>query len=197
VFNITPFYYAFEETYSTLKANSASYRGLRANGTWNGLMYEASVAQQRPYQDGTATKQRMYRMGMVGYKYQNVSLKAVRESLEDNFQTPLAALHGFYGYSDRISATPANGLIDDYLQGEAKAYDISFEVQTHHFKAERTSQKYGNEVDVMMSRPFGKYWSVLVKYADYRGDSGAPATPTTNPLNKDIKKFWLMTTFKF
>jgi len=190
--NVTPFVFATEET--TAPTTSYLHRGLRVDGRWKGLIYEASYAQQRGYKESTVTADRSYRQGMAGYAFKVVTLKAVHEELEGGFDTPLSSLHGFYGWSDRLGKTPVNGLIDQYLQAEAKAWGITFEAQVHRFKAQRISQNYGQEVDLSLIRPVTKNLTLQVKWADYRGDSEAP---TAGSLNLDLKKFWLMSTFKF
>lgn len=202
---ITPFYYAADVANATAPTvpvttytatSSYQHRGLRADGAWNGLIYEASYAQQRTYKDGTEAKvpDRIYRMGMVGYKYQDYSIKIVREALESGYTTPDASLHGFYGYSDRISTTPTAGLVDTYLQGNAKAWGISFEAQYHFFKAESDrSLDYGKELDLLVNYPVSKNVSILAKFADYKGDGEV----TSSSLDKDLRKFWFMTTYKF
>lgn len=190
--SVTPFLFANEET--TAPATSTLHRGLRLDGKWRGLLYEASYAQQRGYRDSTLTPDRNYRQVMLGYALEAVSFKAVQEELEGGFDTPLSSLHGFYGWSDRLGRTPAAGLVDRYLQAEARAWGFTFEVQAHRFEAQNISQKYGTEVDLSVGRPLTKNLTLQAKFADYRGDASAPAAGS---LNKGLRKFWLMSTFKF
>lgn len=203
---ITPFYFAADvskyttptvPSSTTLASSSYQHHGVRADGSWKGILYEASFAKQSDYRSGTvaAVPDRIYRMGMIGYKYQNLSLKLVRESLESGYATPDASLHGFYGYSDRISTTPANGLVDTYLQGDAKILGVTLEVQYHDFKAQKDVAKdnYGKELDIQLNYPLTKNITLTAKYADYKGDGEV----TTNSMDKDLRKFWFQTTYKF
>lgn len=211
---ITPFYYATDVSAYTpatvpvgtavTPQSSLQHRGLRADGSWKGLLYEASYAQQRPYRDGTEAKvpSSLYRMGMLGYQYQGYSLKVVREALESGFSTPDASLHGFYGWSDRVATTSTKGLVDSYLQASAKTLGLEIEAQYHLFKAETDGTKFGKELDLQVNYPLTKSFSVLAKYADYKGDSEATGltgvgSTTKLYLEKDLRKFWFQTTYKF
>lgn len=212
---ITPFYYTADVAAyttptvptpsTTLPSSSYQHRGLRADGTWKGLLYEASFAKQAAYREGTAAKvpDALYRMGMVGYRYKDASLKVVRESLEAGFNTPDAALHGYYGWSDRVATTPSLGLVDTYIQGNAKALGLEFEAQYHGFKADAASgPDYGRELDLQVNCPITKSFSILAKYADYHGNAEAAGltgygSKTRLYLESDLKKFWLQTTYKF
>ena len=188
---LTPFWYGIEET--TAPATSYQHLGLRADGAWTWLTYEASVAQQRPYRDGLVP-QRMYRMGALGAKGAAWSARFVEERLEDGFQTPLSSLHGFYGWSDRIGATPAGGLVDRYLQATGAIGSFNGEIQAHRFNADQTGLRYGTELDASVEWKAAKRLSVLAAIGRYFGDAGAPAA---GALNKDLSKYWLMTTYRF
>ena len=189
---VTPFIFAVDET--TAPATSHQHQGLRLDGKWSGLLYEASFARQRRYKDAKTTPERLYRQGSLGYGQKTWSIKAVHEELEGGFDTPLSSLHGFYGWSDRLAKTPAAGLVDQFIQGEMKRWGFTFEVQAHRFKAYAGSQAYGSELDVSVTHPITRNLTFLLKAADYRADAGAPASGS---LNKDLRRFWLMTTFKY
>ena len=188
---LTPFWYGIEETTNPL--TSYQHLGLRADGAFHWLTYEASVAQQRPYQDGL-TPQRMYRMGSIGAKGAAWSARYVEERLESGFQTPLSSLHGFYGWSDRIGITPAGGLVDRYVQSTVKVGAFDGEAQAHRFNADQDGLLYGREVDLSLSWKATKAWTLLAAIGRYWGDDGAPAAGS---LNKNLSKFWLMTTYRF
>lgn len=205
---ITPFWFGVEETKRLSGAspdNSVQHLGLRTDGTWKGLLYDVSFARQKAYKASTRTADRDYLSLMAGYAFtKSLSLKATHEVLEgaartdaiqNAFTTPMSSLHGFYGWADRIGATPVTGIVDDFVQFEAKAWGLVFEVQAHLLKPERTDRgftKYGTDFDVHVAWPVTKNLELTVKAADYQGDSSAPA-----PYSKDLRKVWLMSTFKF
>lgn len=188
---LTPFWYGIKEP--TAPTTSYQHVGLRADGAWKWVTYEASIAQQKPYADGLVP-QRMYRMGSVGVKGAAWSARFVDERLEDGFQTPLSSLHGFYGWSDRIGTTPTGGVVDRYLHGKVKLGAFTGEAQLHRFNAETTGLRYGRELDASVEWKPAKAFSLLAAVGRYFGDSGAP---TAGALNQDLSKFWLMATFRY
>ena len=57
----------------------------------------------------------------------------------------------------------------------------------HKFWSQEDSLDYGYEIDAVVSRKFGKYFSGLMKYAYHDADSGIP----------DIHRFWLQAEFNY
>ena len=191
--HVTPFWYGFDQSLSP--ATSVQHQGLRVDGkAWEWFIFEATYAQQRAYGHSTATPNRQYHCSMLGLTGFGLTLKGVDEELEGGFTTPYSALHSYYGDSDRISATPPQGLVDRYVQAEYKWRDTTFEAQFHRFSAHEGGQPFGREWDIRSHRPFGQHLSVFLEWAAYRADPTAPAALS---LNKDLKKTWLMTTIRF
>jgi hypothetical protein len=103
-------------------------------------------------------------------------------------QTPLATLHKFNGWADAFLVTPPDGLQDLWIQGGVTfPANIPFRLIYHKFWTDRGGRDLGQEVDAVLSRKFGKYFSALAKYAYYDGPSGVP----------DAHKFWLQATFNY
>ncbi len=205
---ITPFWFGVEETsklYGVSPDNSVQHTGVRVDGAWKGVLYDASVAQQKAYKASTKTASRSYLSLMAGYAFtKDISVKGTHEVLEgagkgdgiqNPFTTPMSSLHGFYGWADRLGATPVTGIVDDFIQFEAKRWGFAFEVQFHSLKPEQTDRgfsKYGTDLSASVTFPVTKNYELMLKIADYKGDSAAVA-----PLNKDLKKLWFVSTFKF
>ena len=101
----------------------------------------------------------------------------------------MATGHKFNGRADTFLSTPADGLEDAYgFVGVKLPGEVPLKVFYHDFSAEDGGNDYGYEVDVVASRKFGKYWSILAKYAHYEdGDDGQAARD----------KFWLQGEFNF
>jgi hypothetical protein len=106
-----------------------------------------------------------------------------------SFRTPLATLHAFNGWADMFLATPANGIEDTYIKAAATLPgDISFLAFYHKFTAARLGADYGTELDLQLTRKFGKFVTGTIKYAGFDRDSTAFA---------DVDKFWVMAEFNY
>jgi hypothetical protein len=112
------------------------------------------------------------------------------------FRTPLATLHPFNGWADVFLNTPAKGLRDAYgfVQFVLPA-QIPLRVVYHKFDADSGGADFGQEVDVQISKKFGKHWTALVKYAYYNGDDAAPPALTLPDVT--LHKFWAQVEFNF
>ena len=105
------------------------------------------------------------------------------------FKTPLATLHAFNGWADLFLATPAAGLRNTFLKGTANLPEgFTGTAFYHWFQTDATGVGLGTELDLQLTRKFGKAVTWLVKYADFRHDS------TAYP---DVRKFWVQVEFNY
>jgi hypothetical protein len=113
-----------------------------------------------------------------------------------SFRTPLATLHAFNGWDDVFLTTPTDGLRDlyGYFQVTLPA-QIPVRFVGHKYDADHGSSDYGQEFDVVASKKFAKYWTLLVKYAYYQGQDAA--APSLGVPGVDIQKFWAQVEFNF
>jgi hypothetical protein len=151
------------------------------------LIYTAEYAQQE-----TNHFNADYRLGELGIGMGPVTVKAGYETLgSDNgvygFQTPLGTKHAFNGWADKFLVTPVAGLEDTYLDVTADALGMTWKAVYHEFNSDKGNIDYGNEVDVMVSKAFGKHYVLGVKYATYDADA----------FSVDTDKFWLWGELKF
>lgn len=139
-----------------------------------------------------------YMLLEAGVVVSGITAKVGYESLgSDNaqygFSTPLATLHKFQGWTDQFLATPNTGVEDIYLSLAGKAWDGKWTVAYHDFSADdatATVDDLGNELGMVFTKGFGKYYSAGIKYATYSaGDSAAGKV--------DTDKFWLWLGAKF
>lgn len=98
------------------------------------------------------------------------------------FRTPLATLHAFNGWADRFLVTPDAGLEDLFIGLKGRHWDWSWQAVLHDFTAEDGSADWGSELDVSAAHTFAERYELLLKFADFEGDS--PGFP-------DTRKFWL------
>ena len=101
-------------------------------------------------------------------------------------QTPLASYFKWNGWAGKFGTTPPNGLRDLYgtaaygLRKIAGLDAISLSATYHRFDSDRLGQRYGDELDLLLSGKRGRA-TVSARYAHYRADSFAT----------DTDKFWL------
>ncbi|HUG09858.1 MAG TPA: alginate export family protein [Opitutaceae bacterium] len=106
-----------------------------------------------------------------------------------SFRTPLATLHAFNGWADMFLVTPANGLRDVYLKGTlVLPHGFNFLGFYHEFKADRLGADFGSEVDLQLTRKFGKQFTGLIKFAKFESDSASFA---------DVTKFWAQVEYAY
>ncbi len=103
-----------------------------------------------------------------------------------SFQTPLATLHKFQGWTDKFLVTPPDGVRDLYANAGYAWRDVAgldsveASVTWHRFRSDRLGLDYGQEWDAMVSARRAS-WRATAKVARY--DARRYAT--------DTAKFWL------
>ena len=126
----------------------------------------------------------------VGVAYSNYEA-----DLYSAFRTPLAAVHGFVGWADKILInTPVTGLVDAELYFEDQIFGWATKVIYHRFTSTvevmGSTLDYGSEIDAVTSRTFGKY-KLLFKLARYSGNEDLKPSSLAN----DTNKFWMQVSF--
>jgi len=113
-------------------------------------------------------------------------LGADRGAAFTSFQTPLATLFKFQGWTDKFVTTPPDGVRDLYgsvgcgMKQAGPAQAVTLQAVYHRFDSDRMRRHQGNEIDLLASARFGRT-TLSARYADYRADSFAT----------DTRKFWL------
>jgi hypothetical protein len=97
------------------------------------------------------------------------------------FQTPLATPHKFQGWADKFVTTPSAGIEDIYIGLNGKLAGWNGQLVWHNFSAEATTQDYGTEWNISVSRKFADRYELLLKYADYSAED----------LFADTRKYWI------
>jgi hypothetical protein len=169
------------------------------------LLYTGEYADQSPWKDGASTNNASYSVVELGVGIKAVTLKAGYELLGGDgvyaFQTPLATGHAFNGWADLFLVTPLSGLEDTYFSAAATLKGIKLLGVYHSFAADTGSDDYGTEIDLRITKGFGKMYSVGAKYASYSADSGTgtidfPGAAMPRP-NVDVDKFWVWLGLKY
>lgn len=159
------------------------------SGTW-----ELEYAHQNDWGSNPQRYSLDYQLAGLGLKTKRSSVSANLERLEGDgvhgFQTPLASLHPFQGWSDVIGVTPAKGVRDVFLRGVTSfgtVHPVRLTAEAHDFATTVGSQKLGREVDCAIQTTLAKGWSFEVGVG--RFDSRGPTYP-------DATRTWASLDFK-
>ena len=177
--------------------------GIRASGSQQidggpKILYAAEYASQSDAANNPMNYTAAFYNIEAGVGMSGFTAKAGLETLgSDNgnasFQTPLATLHKFNGWSDQFLGTPAGGLRDLYgslaykVQDTGSAMDgLSFSVIYHDFKSDVGGIHYGSEWDATIAKKVDRF-NVLLKIASYNADT----------WKSNTTKFWFQVATKF
>jgi len=108
------------------------------------------------------------------------------------FQTPLGTGHGFLGWSDVITTTPAFGVRDLFLRGHlnmpAWGRTLRLTAEAHAFHDADGAFDLGRELDLSAALPIDPHWSVELKAAHFEDD---------HPAFGDADKGWLSLEYRY
>ncbi len=185
-----------EASVSAFRISSQSY-GARFAGTAPlsktfKLTYALSYARQGDYHRNPNNYSADYWLAELGGEAKGWKLTGGYEVLGassgaalTSFQTPLATLHKFNGWTDKFLVTPPNGLRDvyavlGYTKPKVAGLDsIGLTATYHDYRSDRLSLNYGNEWGAQLALKRKKYTFTL-KYSDYNAKAFAT----------DTSKFW-------
>jgi hypothetical protein len=171
------------------------FAGKQALGKSVNLLYQLEYANQEDYGDNPVDYEADYYFVEAGLALPAaITLNAGQEVLEGEagvpgqaFRTPLATLHKFQGWADMFLTTPDAGIQDTYAGVSIVFAGITALATWHDFEAEDGGASFGEELDVSLTRKFGKYLTGMLKYADYSEDGFAV----------DTRKFWVQLQLDF
>jgi len=106
------------------------------------------------------------------------------------FQTPLATLHAYNGWTDQFLTTPTVGLQDVSIAIGTKINGVKLLGVFHKFEADEGDIDFGNEVDLLAATKINTQFSVLGKVGFYnQGDASSGKVDTT--------RIWLQGQYQF
>jgi hypothetical protein len=154
--------------------------------------YTGSYAMQEDYADNPLAFDLDYYNVEGSVTVKQYGLAVGLENMEGNgvkgFTTPLATLHKFQGWADKFLGTPANGIVDSYvnLSGNFKAVGgldtLALVIGFHDYEAERIDADYGSEINFSIAAKYKKI-NAMLKYADY--EEGVLASA------RNTEKLWM------
>jgi hypothetical protein len=192
--------YAYFLDFDNSRVNSSATYGLSLTGSRNlsqdgapKITWRAEYAHQTDHGNQPLGYSTDYWMAELGAAWDKFNTGIAYELLGSDggrkgFATPLATLHAFNGWADVFLVTPASGLRDAYgWVGAILPKKVAARAVYHDYESDHRGLDYGSEWDFQLARAFGKNWSTLLKYADYKGAGPFP----------DSKKFWVQVEFNF
>ena len=195
--NLTGFAY-FLDMDGAATGVSSQTLGARLNGSQElgegRLAYAVSYANQTDYGSSPFDYSADYYTLDARYTVNSFTFGGGIETLGGDaqraFQTPLAPLHKFQGWSDKFLVTPVNGVEDIYATLAYRAGDVGFlnalnlSATYHDLSADVGGMDYGSELDLVASARVGDV-NVTLKFADYSSDGFAT----------DTSKLWIQFDF--
>lgn len=132
----------------------------------------------------------------LGLKTPRWSVELGQERFEGDgtagFQTPLGSGHGFLGWSDVITTTPAFGVRDRFVRGQvgvpAWGRTVRLAVEGHAFDDAGGDFALGRELDLSASMPIDRHWSIELKAARFDSE---------HPAYGDADKGWLILEYRY
>jgi len=160
------------------------------------LLYTLEYALQSDGSDATVSFDADYILAELGASFSGVTIKGGYEVLGvDNgvsFSTPLATVHAFNGWSDKVIAAQlkgnANGIEDTYFAISGKVVGIALLGMYHDIKPETGTSATieGSEIDLQATYATKVGFTFGAKAAFFDADAAA----------NDLDKFWLWTEYK-
>ncbi|MGX5915373.1 hypothetical protein ACR0ST_11640 [Aliidiomarina sp. Khilg15.8] len=131
-----------------------------------------------------------YHLIALDNSYQQNSLRVGMERLAGDgvtaFQTPLATLHAFQGFTDLFLVTPADGVRDYFMRVGAPWHGVKLSLGAHYFTSDQNRSKYGHELNMSVSQPLNERLSLLYKGAYYDASS----------YGVNTRKLWFMVSYR-
>ena len=177
------------------------------------ILGTGEYASQSDYKDADNFGSLAYTLLEAGFSFKThienlapITIIAGLEKLEgsiddgESFITPFATLHTFHGRADVFAGANTTGVYGP--AGTAGIEDMYFSIGTrffgtkmmavyHQYEAEDDDSAisgYGDEINLLAVKAFGKHYAIGAAYSDFNGD---------NDFRKDTKKFWLWSEINF
>jgi hypothetical protein len=206
--------YAYLLDFDNAPRFSSRTYGIRLYGehplnAWLTPIYTLEYADQSDYGENPTNYDASYQLLEAGFKLKppqlldSLMFKFSYERLSGDgkvngaFVTILGTNHAFQGTADRFLVTPNDGIRDYYLSSVMTAYGFNFNISYHMIQSDHLDYDYGNELDMELSRRFGKYLTFGLKYADYDADNNATNLLRNGVEAADVSKIWFYTLVKF
>ena len=171
--------------------NATETYGIDYRGGFGPLSLTGSVARQSDWARNPTAYDAMFYSIEARLNWGATALTAGYEVLGSDrgraaFRTPLGSLHKFQGWTDKFTATPANGVEDAYVTLATRLGPAAVSWAFHEFRAAKGGADFGREVGMSVRFPMWKRFTALLKFAHYFAEDHAT----------DTTKFWVMLTYR-
>ena len=187
--SVGAYHYAIEN--ESLVSNQHKTSGIRFTASWPLQHLAPGVKLEYAHQTPDFGSSTDYLMMEAAIKISWLQLLAGQESLggrnNTGFQTPLATLHKFNGFTDQFLLTPGVGLEDRYATLRFTLGPGRIELTAHEFAAEDGGFDLGKEHSVGAWYRLGERGSLAIKWARFDGKAN----------RTDIRKYWLQLGYEF
>lgn len=167
------------------KTLGVDYQGTLLQRATQKVQLHLAVANQQENGNSLVNFDHDYVRADINWMLAALKLEAGLEKLGGDgttaFQTPLATLHAFNGYTDIFLNTPVKGLRDQWVGFSYPVHNCALAVQWHNFKSDVGNLDYGDELNLTATHNINKQFSAQLKLANYTADTFA----------KDTQKIWL------
>lgn len=184
--------YGYDLDFTDWAARSSVTLGLDYQGSISqvpNLSWHLALAQQQDQHNAPIDYKHHYHSISVNWQQQQFSLQAGQERLAGDgtsaFQTPLATLHAFQGFTDMFLNTPNAGLRDHWLQLSVPIQAVKLNLAWHRFDSDAGKQHYGDEWNLSANYSFSNKIAAVVKLAYY----------DAKDLAVDTTKVWFMLSY--
>ncbi|MFT7461545.1 MAG: hypothetical protein ACI909_004248 [Planctomycetota bacterium] len=208
--------YAYLLDLNNAAAFSTQTYGLRFDGKYRvsdtlSALYVGEYAHQSDYADNPASISTDYFLAELGANIKvnktidNLTLKIAYEKMAgeggaNRFVTILGTNHAFQGWADRFLVTPGDGIEDLIVTALVKLWGATFVAAYHQLGSDNMSYDYGNELDLMLSKKYGKHYTFGLKYSVYDADRN-PLNVIRNGSNSgvanNVNKVWVWAQLNF
>ena len=189
--SVSAFSYMLDFENDNGPVNSNATYGIEYRGAFGPFTALAAIGRQSDWGDNPVSYEAPYYLLEGRWQGNGTGLAVGHEVLGSDsgragFRTPLATLHKFQGWSDKLLVTPPDGVRDTYLRGSTRVGPFTVAAALHDFSAAEGGAEYGREADISMAYSWRNV-AMQLKLARYRA----------RELASDTTKAWLVMGYAF
>jgi hypothetical protein len=146
--------------------------------------------------------------GGLNYALGNAFIKAITIKLAyelltsddgiESFQTPLATLHAFHGWADKLLTYPRDGIEDIHITFAAPLYGgVNLLIVYYDIGSDNDDYDYAQEFDIQLTKKIAERFTFGLKYANWDSDQNLLNLARNGTLGYDTSKTWAFVQFQY